>query len=66
MKIKELDKHHDSPKYRCSKCSRCWCTGCLLSQLDNEKFDIIDMKFSCSKHRYDKIEIVFLPNIYKE
>ena len=58
--------HHETIKYKCGKCGKCWCTGCLLSKQDNDKFDVINNKFYCSKHRYDKVEISYIPNIYKE
>ena len=59
-------KHHDNSKFKCSKCGKCWCTACLLNKQDSDKFDIIDNKFYCSKHRHDKIEISYIPNIYKD
>lgn len=94
MKIKDLEKEHQNSKYKCEKCSNCFCTACLLERA-NEKgqgFDIIDKKIYCSKHRYDKVsipappprrgmldasrhvrvnseskvEVVYLPSIYKD
>jgi hypothetical protein len=36
-----------------------------IELVTKETFDIIDKKTVCSKHRYDKIEISFIPNMYK-
>jgi hypothetical protein len=68
MKIKDLEKEHENSSFKCEKCSKCFCTGCILERAGgkNQGFDIIDKKIYCSKHRHDKIEVVYLPSIYKD
>ena len=63
MKISELEEEHNQTKYLCITCHKCWCTLCCFENMGINKFDIIDGKIMCSKHRY--LEIVYLPNIYK-
>jgi len=66
MDIGNLKKDHLKKKYLCFKCGLCWCTVCCLHKANTGvTFDIIDGHVYCSSHRYDKIEVVNLPNIYK-
>jgi len=66
MKIKDLEKEHQNSKYKCEKCGACYCTGCVLERAgEGQRFDIIDKKIYCSKHRYDKIEVSYIPQMYK-
>lgn len=66
MKIKALNKEHKKSKHKCEKCGVCYCTGCILEKAGTgEKFDIIDKKIYCSKHRNDKIDMVYIPQMYK-
>lgn len=66
MKIKDLEKDHNKSKHKCKKCGVCYCTGCVLERAGTgEKFDIIDGIIYCSKHRNDKIDMVYIPQMYK-